>query len=62
MESNTCLFATVCRGVYPYLGPVAINCWKKRQAGENRGQGFVCQRAATGVVANFKAENSAAVW
>ena len=43
-QSNRCLFASLFGGVYPYLGPVAINCWRKRQTGENRGQGFDCHR------------------
>ena len=43
-NQNRWLFASLFRGVYPYLGRVAINCWRKRQAGENRGQGFDCHR------------------
>ena len=32
------------RGVYPYLGRVAINYWRKGLGGENRGQGFDCHQ------------------
>ena len=42
-QRNTWLFASLFGGVYSYLGRVAINCWRKRRHGENRGQGFDCQ-------------------
>ena len=43
-HSNTCLFATLFRGVSPYLEWVAINCWRKRRHGGNRVLGFDCHR------------------
>ena len=58
-QSNTCLFASLFPGVYPYLGRVANNYWRKRQTGENMGYGFVCQvvcprwREACGAVARL---------
>ena len=41
---NACLFASLFGGVYPYLGRVTNNYWRKGLAGENRGQGFDCHR------------------
>ena len=43
-HKTPCLFASVFPGVYPYLGRVAINCWRKGLGGENRGPGFDCHR------------------
>ena len=42
-QSNTCLFAILSPGVYPYLGRVAINCWRKHRYGENRVRGLIAK-------------------